>query len=72
MPFVVPQCQNPIGDVPLYSLTPQEERTLTRVLKRLIRKVEERRIDVLSFLEDFDFVREGEFFFSSGGFGQWA
>ncbi|KAJ3046430.1 hypothetical protein HK097_000863, partial [Rhizophlyctis rosea] len=59
MPFIVPQCQNPIGDVPIYTLTAQEERTLTRVLNRLIRKVEERRIDALSYLEDFDFVREG-------------
>ncbi|KAJ3035330.1 hypothetical protein HDV00_004058 [Rhizophlyctis rosea] len=57
--FIVPQCRNPIGDVPLYKLTQVEESVLKRVMGRLMRKVEERRIDVLSYLEDFDFVREG-------------
>lgn len=38
----------------------KDREVLERTMKRLVRKVKERRIDVLGYLEDFDFVREGE------------
>ncbi|KAJ3405397.1 hypothetical protein HDU80_001425 [Chytriomyces hyalinus] len=43
----------------LNSLTESENEILNRVVSRLREKVRQRRIDVLSYLEDFDFVNEG-------------
>ncbi|KAJ3283394.1 hypothetical protein HK104_010407, partial [Borealophlyctis nickersoniae] len=40
-------------------LTVEEGRVLERVVRRVRGKIAERRIDVLSYFEDFDFVREG-------------
>lgn len=48
------------GVQPTSRLIPRSEgAVLNRVLTRLIEKVKQRRLDVLSYLEDFDFVNEG-------------
>ncbi|KAJ3285182.1 hypothetical protein HDU79_007514 [Rhizoclosmatium sp. JEL0117] len=46
-------------DPMLNALTESEQKILDGVLVRLREKVRQRRIDVLSYLEDFDFVKEG-------------
>ncbi|KAJ3380738.1 hypothetical protein HDU92_005792 [Lobulomyces angularis] len=48
------------GSEPLKPLSPKnEDKTLTKCLERLNEKVRQRRLDVLGFLEDYDFVNEG-------------
>ncbi|KAJ3311004.1 hypothetical protein HDU76_003229 [Blyttiomyces sp. JEL0837] len=47
------------ADPALNVLDEKEEKILEKVVIRLREKVRQRRIDVLSYLEDFDFVREG-------------
>ncbi|KAI9346901.1 hypothetical protein BDR26DRAFT_916308 [Obelidium mucronatum] len=46
-------------DPSLNALTESEKKILDGVVVRLCEKVRQRRIDVLSYLEDFDFVKEG-------------
>ncbi|KAJ3031489.1 UNVERIFIED_CONTAM: hypothetical protein HDU68_003429 [Siphonaria sp. JEL0065] len=46
-------------DPSLSALTESEQKILDGVVVRLCEKVRQRRIDVLSYLEDFDFVKEG-------------
>eukprot|EP00842_Homolaphlyctis_polyrhiza_P004257 jgi/Hompol1/4832/HPOL_001849-RA len=40
-------------------LSPADETTLNAVLDRLHKKIRERRMDALSYMEDYDFVKEG-------------
>jgi hypothetical protein len=47
------------ADPALNVLTKDEEHILEGVLNRFREKVRQKRINVLSYLEDFDFVREG-------------
>jgi hypothetical protein len=46
-------------DAFLNELLPEDEKILKAVMKRLNSRVSERRIDALSYMEDYDFVKEG-------------
>ncbi|KAI8608640.1 hypothetical protein BC830DRAFT_1162449 [Chytriomyces sp. MP71] len=51
--------ENGSVDPSLNRLTESEQKILEGTIARLREKVRERRIDILSYLEDFDFVKEG-------------
>jgi len=47
------------GSTPFKPVVPSAEPVLVAILNRLSEKIHQRRLDLLSYLEDFDFVNEG-------------
>jgi hypothetical protein len=46
-------------DTFINNLSPEDEPVLRNVMRRLNERVQQRRIDALSYMEDYDFVKEG-------------